>query len=123
LGLEKDSWATHYNLLIINFKYSRPIRDKPNSCCVSICIFPLYIFELAGSLPGTPALFLKYIGDKRRQTHKKYKLMEDIKMNKDCKFSIRITEADKEALLAIANEKDVSLAQVIREAIKLYLNQ
>lgn len=44
-------------------------------------------------------------------------------MNKDCKFSIRITEADKSALMAIAAKKDVSLAQVIREAIKLYLKQ
>ena len=44
-------------------------------------------------------------------------------MNKDCKFSIRITEADKAALMAIAAQKDVSLAQVIREAIKVYLKQ
>ena len=38
-------------------------------------------------------------------------------------LAIRIEDKDKEALQKYANENDVSVSQVIRKAIKEYLNK
>lgn len=40
---------------------------------------------------------------------------------KDVKTSIRMNESMLEQLKKIANEKDVPVSQLIREAIKLYI--
>lgn len=42
---------------------------------------------------------------------------------KDVKTSIRMNESMLEQLKKIANEKDIPVSQLIREAIKLYIIQ
>lgn len=42
---------------------------------------------------------------------------------KDCKITIRIEETLKSELVEYARKKDVSYAQIIREAIKEYIKE
>lgn len=42
---------------------------------------------------------------------------------KDVKITIRIDDKEKEMLREFAEKKDVPMSQVIREAIRKYLNQ
>ena len=42
---------------------------------------------------------------------------------KTAQIGIRITEQEKEALTAIAAEKDIPMSQLVREAIREYLKQ
>lgn len=42
---------------------------------------------------------------------------------KDTQITIRISEADKEAIKALAAKKDIPASQLIREAIKKYIQE
>lgn len=42
---------------------------------------------------------------------------------KDARITIRINELEKEKIAAIAAKKDVPIAQIIREAIREYLEK
>lgn len=42
---------------------------------------------------------------------------------KDEKITIRISESEKEALKALAASKDIPMSQLIREAIKSYIQE
>jgi predicted DNA binding CopG/RHH family protein len=42
---------------------------------------------------------------------------------KDEKITIRIAEEDKELLKTISAKKDIPMSQLIREAIKLYIQE
>lgn len=42
---------------------------------------------------------------------------------KDTQITIRINEAEKEAIKALAAKKDIPASQLIREAIKKYIKQ
>ena len=42
---------------------------------------------------------------------------------KNTSITLRISEQEKEALAAIATKKDIPLSQLVREAVRAYLNK